>query len=471
MSKKSKMGFKPIYFLYLAILLVIIIVIIKSRKKKDKKPAPIKTQKPEEKPDINQDKLYQEWGFPPSRALMKVTAPTFDIKKANQKLFMLEMTPEDLEPLDWRDRVELSSMKNQFSCGNCWAMAATSVLTDRFIIQKEFEDDIKIELEPITTTQCVRGTYNEGCDGGLPQEAGLYFEKVGIPMTGEKCKEWAEFCKGKGDSCKVPKCNDVLGICGERPIFKAKKGSTVSLSVMGENGPVANKTIENIKRDLLDGPVVACFYVPIDFMAGGVEDYVWRATNGIYIRGNYNKDLDEREKVYPGLKEQLDVKDDKNGVGMWGNFLGSGQQHAAHAVCIVGWGRGNAGPGRENVPYWIIRNSWGERWGEKGYVKVAFGTYVDPKTKTKPNQAMYIDVPIFYPGPNGGLFGGCLSFDPDLDTGIGQARSEEDIKNLKKENVAEKQKGVIATYWAPGLAAILIGIVIIHSMDGGKSRK
>ena len=48
-----------------------------------------------------------------------------------------------------------------------------------------------------------------------------------------------------------------------------------------------------------------------------------------------------------------------------------GKQTDDHAITLVGWGYDQT----YNKDYWIIRNSWGTDWGDKGYFKVLAGLY------------------------------------------------------------------------------------------------
>lgn len=66
-----------------------------------------------------------------------------------------------------------------------------------------------------------------------------------------------------------------------------------------------------------------------------------------------------------GMQIYEDFKDYKSGI--YHLTRNAGKMLGGHAVKLIGWGVQN------NVEYWIVANSWGERWGERGYFKIQFG--------------------------------------------------------------------------------------------------
>ena len=53
-----------------------------------------------------------------------------------------------------------------------------------------------------------------------------------------------------------------------------------------------------------------------------------------------------------------------------GIFTGKCGTDTNHAVTVVGYGKA-----RDGTKYWLVKNSWGTEWGEKGYIRMKRGVH------------------------------------------------------------------------------------------------
>jgi hypothetical protein len=331
-------------------------------------------------------------------------------------------------------------------------MSSTCALADRFRIR-----GVNVTFDPAVTAQCaLAGSYskiNSGCQGGYPSSAGSFFEKQsgGIPSIDKECPSWNQICK-KGCG-SLPSCQELLSDCSSSKKYYAVPGSTRSLTVANSSRDVDREaTIKNIKTELLNGPVVACFYVPRDFTAQAqFPDYLWDATNGIFINGAYNDDL-SRLANQSDDKTIIDLNNSIN--GNWGVLI----PNAGHAVSIVGWGRDNAGSKYGDVEYWIVRNSWGTDWGENGFFRIAIN---QDKTGNL-NSGLLFDTSIWI---NNDWFGGCTTFDPETDEQIIPDN------RFKAQSQPSTQKSYKVFYIIGGVVFLLLVAYAVYRFSKRKKHK
>jgi len=149
---------------------------------------------------------------------------------------------------------------------------------------------------------------SRGCKGGGVDYVWPYIENRGLYP--EKCIAY----QGKGGK-EVPCKTD----CAD-----SEKRKAISHCVMGN--------AKQLKREIeTNGPVVAPLYLFVDFL--------------IYSKGVYGT-TDGAKAIHSWHATQ---KNDPN----------------IHAVMVLGWGK------HQGTDYWLIENSWGDKWGEDGYARIA----------------------------------------------------------------------------------------------------
>jgi cathepsin X len=208
-------------------------------------------------------------------------------------------------------------------CGSCWAHGSVSALGDRIKIARKGKGiDINLSVQHLLNCGNVGSCHGGSVDGPYQWLHRLSQTGTGISYETQQpymacSQESQEGLCGAGDWTCTPE--NIARTCSTFP----PRGKCVGITkypnaTISEYGSVSGA--DNMAKEIYSRGPIAC----------GID-------------------------AAPILNYQGGI------VSMPGNQID-------HVISVVGWGN-DATAGQ----YWIVRNSWGEYWGEMGYIRVAKG--------------------------------------------------------------------------------------------------
>lgn len=305
---------------------------------------------------------------------------------------------------------------NQGQCGSCWAVSSASIHGDRWCIWTQKPN---VMLSSTYVMSCDKVDGNNQCEGGIPAVFGMYCETQGIPTDACWSYNWCDPTATSCDDANMPNCGNMnKKTCpghDELPgasfsLWKAAPGSTSSMN-----------NAQDIKEEIfLRGPVVGSYFVMADFMYAKQATSTttnWPQTNGIYMNMNPSPYTDIKDISSASSNCMICPASGGDSCSL-PTVKASQCILGGHAVAIVGYGVDAAVPGfTAPVNYWIVRNSWGNKWNVDGFFKVAWsGNYTYKGVATAINTQIALDntiTKIFNSPIQGGIpFGGVTVWDP-----------------------------------------------------------
>jgi len=253
------------------------------------------------KPIKTSNQMFQSWkvafgrnygGVEEEQYRAKIWAKNAEMIKKHNLTLKLPVIRKTQKPqniarpaeVDWRKVGKtIRRVKDQKSCGSCWAFSATGALEGIQTIKTGNAD----EFSEQQLVDCSRDYGNEGCNGGLMTYSFQYVRDHSI--TTEDKYPYV----GRDQTCKF-------------------KGGDFKISSYVE-----------LPEGDIDAQADACVQQPISIAAD--------ATNWSFYSGG----------IFSNCRRNLN-----------------------HGILLVGY--------KENE-VWYVKNSWGQHWGEQGYIRLKWG--------------------------------------------------------------------------------------------------
>ncbi|UYV64275.1 CTSB, partial [Cordylochernes scorpioides] len=242
----------------------------------------------------------------------------------------------------WSQCKSVHLIRDQGSCGSCWAHGAVEAISDRICIASKGE--VQVEISASDLVSCCPGWWcGRGCKGGWIKRAWQYWKHYGLVTGGlyhgEGCVPYAiPPCSHHSKNSKLPPCGSLQPT---PPCLKQCVDGYNSTYAQDKHYGKDLPHLQNVEP-IVDTQPHLC------------------VTPGSHVyKVNKNEEQIQLEimnhgPVEGGMVVYSDFPSYKSGVYQRHSYIPLG----GHAIKILGWGVENG------VKYWLCANSWNQDWGE-----------------------------------------------------------------------------------------------------------
>lgn len=239
--------------------------------------------------------------------------------------------------VDWRELGAVTPVKDQGHCGSCWAFSTIGNIEGQHFIAT----GNSVSLSEQELTSC--DTHDGGCQGGLMTQAFDFIvqERYGEVVT----SEWYPYTSNDGS---LPGCG---GIDGKYTLCKGSGAGTDAW---------CTQFCYNAQGKAL------CTSDLCDCSPTGMHV-------GAKITGHRSLPQDEEQlAAYVAQNGPVSIAVGVPLGSVWQSYTGGvltraqcGASPPNHGVLLVGFNKEQG--------YWIVKNSWGAKFGESGYIRLEYG--------------------------------------------------------------------------------------------------
>lgn len=238
------------------------------------------------------------------------------------------------ESFDWRTDSKVSAVtpvRNQGSVGSCWAFSTVQNVEGQWALAGNGLQPLSAEflVDCDGTSDTTLNHADCGVFGGWPYLAYQFIIQTG----GLPSEEAWPYCAGTGDC--YPCLQGPISLCGPPPYY-------------------CDREIDAKCRAGIDAAAKISSWTALTSDEG-------QLVTELYSRGPLSVLLDATQLQFYSS-------------GIWDGHvsatsaaLGCHSSSLNHAVLMVGYGKEN------DTPFWTVKNSWGEGWGEQGYFRITRG--------------------------------------------------------------------------------------------------